>query len=217
LLKVFNFIGDSLNRGNYCVGVFLDLRKAFDTCSHEILLKKLYKLGIRNESLDWFKSYLSNRFQRVEINGHLSDVLSISCGVFQGSVLGPILFLCYINDIFNASSLATFLFADDTTCLAKNPSLRDLITYVNTELNKLAVWFKANKMAVNVSKTNNIIFHTRGKPTNLNGCDIVFDSNDTNVNPPDPALIQKVERIHNKHKAQKCKVLSYWESFLTNT
>ncbi len=87
--------------------------------THEILLKKLYKLGIRNESIDWFKSYLCNRSQRVEINGHLSDVLNISCGVFQGSVLGPILFLCYINDIFNASSLATFLFADDTTCLAE--------------------------------------------------------------------------------------------------
>jgi hypothetical protein len=203
LLKVFNFIGDSLNRGNYCVGVFLDLRKAFDTCSHEILLKKLSKLGIRNVSLNWFNSYLSNRFLRVEVNGHLSDILSILCGVFQGSVLGPILFLCYINDIFNVSSLATFLFADDTTCLAENPNLHDLISYVNTELNKLAVWFKANKMAVNVSKTNYIIFHTKGKPINLNGCDVVFDSNEINANPPDPELIQKIERIHDRHSDPK--------------
>jgi hypothetical protein len=168
-------------------------------CSHEILLKKLSKLGIRNKSLDWFKSYLNNHSQRVEINGYLSDILNISCSVFQGSVLGPILFLCYINDIFNASSLATFLFADYTTCLAENSNLHDLISYVNTELNKLAVWFKANTMAVNVSKTNYIIFHTRGKPTNLNGCEIVFDSNDTNVNPSNPALVQKLERIHTKH------------------
>jgi hypothetical protein len=191
ILKVFNFIGESLNKGNYCIGVFLDLRKAFDTCSHEILLKKLFKLGIRNESLDWFKSYLNNRSQRVEINGYLSDILNISCGVFQGSVLGPILFLCYINDIFNASSLATFLFADDTTCLAENPNLHDLISYVNTELNKLAVWFKANKMAVNVSKTNYIIFHTRGKTLNMNGCDVVFNSNDMNANPPQPRTYTK--------------------------
>ncbi len=80
--------------------------------------------------------------------------MSIACGVFQGSVLGPILFLCYINDIFKASSLAIFLFADDTTCLAENQNLNDLVAYVNVELNKLAVWFKTNKMAVNVSKTN---------------------------------------------------------------
>jgi hypothetical protein len=114
--------------------------------SHELLLKKLYKLGICNTSLDWFKSYLVNRSQRVEINEHLSNVLNISCSVFQGSVLGPILFLCYINDIFNASSFATFLLADDTTCLAENQNLHELITYVNTELNKLAVWFRTNKM-----------------------------------------------------------------------
>jgi hypothetical protein len=93
LIKVFNFIGDSLNRGNFCIGIFLDLRKAFDTCSHDILLKKLSKLGIRNSTLNWFNSYLSDRSQRVEIDGHLSNLLNISCGVFQGSILGPILFL----------------------------------------------------------------------------------------------------------------------------
>jgi hypothetical protein len=71
-------------------------------------------------SLDWFRSYLTDRSQKFEINGCLSNVLNISCGVFQGSVLGPNLFLCFINDIFNASSLAAFLFADDTTCLAEN-------------------------------------------------------------------------------------------------
>ncbi len=147
LLKVFNLIGDSLNRGNFCIGIFLDLRKAFDTCSHNILLKKLLKLGIRNTTLDWFKSYLTDRSQRVEIDGLLSNVLNISCGV--------------------------------------------------------AVWFKANKMAVNVSKTNYIVFHTRGKQVNLNGRDIIFNSNEINVITPDPALTQKVERIHNKHNNSK--------------
>jgi hypothetical protein len=157
---------------------------------------------------------LSNHSQRVEINGYLSNILNISCGVFQGSVLGPILFLCYINDIFNASSLATFLFADDTTCLAKNSNLHDLISFVNTELNKLAIWFKANKMAVNVSKTNYIIFPTRGKPFNLNGCEIVFNSNDMNVNPPNPALVQKLERIHNKHNDPKMQTFKLLGVFL---
>ncbi len=69
----------------------------------------------------------------------------IDCGVFQGSILGPLLFLCYINDINNATDLATFLFADDTSCLAEHKDLRTLINYVNSELQKLAVWFKANK------------------------------------------------------------------------
>ncbi len=210
LLKVFNYIGEALNGGKYCIGIFLDLRKAFDTCSHEILLKKLSNLGVRDMALDWFRSYLSNRMQKVDVNGHLSELLSISCGVFQGSILGPILFLCYINDIFSASDLATFLFADDTTCLAENNNLSDLIDYVNSELNKLAVWFKANRMAVNVSKTNYIIFHTRGKKTDLNGKSVVFNSNDPNSTHVDPNLIQILERVHDNHidpKMQSFKLL----------
>ncbi len=133
--------------------------------------------------------------------------------------LGCHWFLCYINDIFSATSLATFLFADDTTCLAENRNLHDLITYMNTELNKLAVWFKANKMAVNVGKTNYIIFHTRGKQINLNGRDIIFNSNEIDVATPDPALIQKIERVHNKHndpKMQSFKLLGvYLDEHLT--
>jgi hypothetical protein len=146
----------------------------------------------------------------VDINGHLSELLSISCGVFQGSILGPILFLCYINDIFSASDLATFLFADDTTCLAENNNLSDLIDYVNSELNKLAVWFKANRMAVNVSKTNYIIFHTRGKKVDLNGKSVIFNSNDPNSTHVDPNLIQILERVHDNHidpKMQSFKLL----------
>jgi hypothetical protein len=96
------------------------------------------------------------------------------CGVFQRSILGPILFLCYINDIFNATSLATFLFADNSTCLAENKNLPDLICYVKAEFKKLATWFKANKMAVNVSKTNYVIFRTKGKRVNLDEGGVVF-------------------------------------------
>ncbi len=135
----------------------------------------------------------------MEVNGHMSETLKISCGVFQGSILGPILLLCYINDIFNATNLATFLFADDTSCLAENNSLPDLITYVNGELNKLAVWFKANRMAVNVSKTNYIIFHTRGKQIDLDGLSVIFNSNDLDQQFPDPLLVQPVERIHDNN------------------
>ena len=94
-----NFISQSLNRGNFCIGIFLDLKKAFDVCSHEILLKKLKKFGIEGKAHDWFKSYLSNRKQKVDIMGKLSDETTINISVLQGTTLGPILFLCYINDI----------------------------------------------------------------------------------------------------------------------
>jgi hypothetical protein len=106
-----------------------------------------------------------------------------------------------------------FLFADDTTCLAENNNLHDLINYVNSELHKLAVWFKANKMAVNVSKTNYMIFHTRGKKVDLNNSHVVFNSNDADNPNADPNLIQNVERIHDNHvdpKFQSFKLLGVY-------
>jgi hypothetical protein len=127
LIQVVNNIGAALNRGNYCIGIFLDLRKAFYTCSHDILLKKLSKLGVKGTTLAWFSSYLSNRTQQVNVNGNLSSQLEITYGVLQGSILGPLLFLCYINDIYTSTELATFLFADDTTCLAEHNNLSDLV------------------------------------------------------------------------------------------
>ena len=163
LMHVTNFISSALNDSEYCIGIFLDLRKAFDVCSHDILLKKLNRLGVEGKEYSWFKTYLANRKQKVDINGILSDESIINISVLQGTTLGPILFLCYINDIYTATTLATYLFADDTTCLAKNKNLNALIDYVNIELRKLSNWFDSNKMAINVSKTKYIIFRTKGK------------------------------------------------------
>ena len=96
-------------------GIFLDLQKASDTVNHEILLMKLEHYGIRGISLDWFKTYLSGRKQYVSVNGSNSSFCNVSCGVPQGSVLGPLLFLIYINDLpYSSSKLAFYLFADDT-------------------------------------------------------------------------------------------------------
>ena len=136
----------------------MDLKKAFDVCSHPILLKKLKKLGVEGTALDWFTSYLSNRKQKVDKNGPFSGEKLINISVLQGSILGPTLFLCYINDLFSITNLATFLFADDISCLAENKNLPDLINFVNEELQKIANWFRSNKMAVNISKTKFIIF-----------------------------------------------------------
>jgi len=110
-----------------------------------------------------FKSYLANRTQQVDINGNLSDLKNLDISVLQGTILGPILFLCYINDLPLSTSLLSFLFADDTSCTDSDKSLPTLINHVNTELQKIAIWFRANKMAVNISKTKFIIFHNKGK------------------------------------------------------
>jgi ribonuclease P/MRP protein subunit RPP40 len=130
--------------------------KAFDVCSHKILLKKLEKMGIGGNSYAWFKNYLSGRTQLVDINGSRSEALNIDISVIQGSILGPILFLCYINDFYAATTLFSVLFADDTTGLGKGKNLRDLTTYMNSELQKIANWFRSNKMAINTTKPNSL-------------------------------------------------------------
>ncbi len=98
-MQILNYVTTALNDGMYCIDVFIDLKKAFDVCSHEILLAKLNKMGIQDTALTWFRNHLSGRSQIVDINNVLSDPLSIDISVIQGSILGPILFLCYINDL----------------------------------------------------------------------------------------------------------------------
>ena len=134
LLSVINYISSAMNDGDYCIGIFLDLKKAFDVCSHDILLKKMKHLGIKGNALKWFESYLSDRHQRVDINGVLSDLLSIDdLSIFQGSILGPILFLIYINDLPSATSLFSVLFADDTQALSRGKDLSKLVSDTNTK------------------------------------------------------------------------------------
>ena len=204
LLHVTNTIAKALNDGKFCIGLFLDLKKAFDVCSHEILLEKLKRFGVRGKSLEWFKSYLSNRSQYVDINGHISSPKSIDISVLQGSILGPILFLCYINDLPEATTLLTFLFADDTCGLISGPILSELIDIMNTEINKLANWFRANKMAVNIGKTKFIIFHAKTKKIDLNGKNIVFNNNEIGK-PFNPNLVTPLERVHNAHPDKECR------------
>jgi hypothetical protein len=150
---------------------------------------------------------------------HISSSAPIDCGVFHSSILGPLLFLCYIYDIYRSTELATFLFADDTTCLAEHKNLDTLINYVKRELQKLATWFKANKMAVNVSKTNYTIFQTCGKNININTPSLIFNSNDPGDPLPNPQLIQTLERIHDNNadpKLRSFKLLGvYFDEYLT--
>ena len=131
----------------------VDLKKAFDVCNHEILFKKLKSKGVRGKTLDWFKSYLQARRQIVDVNGHKSTEETIDMSVIQGSILGPTLFLIYIDDLPYSSLLETFLFADDTQGLMAGENLPELIDKVNVDLKKWAQWFRSNKMTVNTNKT----------------------------------------------------------------
>ena len=162
IIEVVDKLTETMDQGKATIGVFLDLSKAFDTIKHDILLDKLAHYGVRGTPLDWFKSYLTGRLQQVYYHNTLSNLASILCGVPQGSILGPLLFLIYINDITNCSDkLLMFLFADDTTVFITGSSNANLFTTMNMELNNLGNWFQANLMSLNAKKTNYIIFSSR--------------------------------------------------------
>lgn len=148
--------------------LFLDLSKAFDTLDHDILLNKLKYYGIKDNALDLFQSYLSRRKQFVEFEGYKSQLMALKTGVPQGSILGPLLFIIYINDISNASKkFNAIVYADDTTLQSTLNSFHidtsTSIESVNNEINKIYDWLLLNKLSLNISKTKFMIFHTPKK------------------------------------------------------
>ncbi len=161
IAQLVDKVNSSVERDKTTLGLFLDLSKAFDTIDHQILLHKLEHYGFRGIVLEWFRSYLDNRTQYVSYNDCKSDLKDIVCGVPQGSILGPLLFILYVNDITYTSNVLDFiLFADDTTILYSHKDINGKMDLINTELKEVTNWFKANKLSVNASKTNYMLLGT---------------------------------------------------------
>jgi len=165
----------------HTVGLFLDLSKAFDTLNHNILLDKLNNYGIRGLANEWIKSYLSGRKQYVCFNQHSSKSTNINCGVPQGSILGPLLFLIYINDLPICSPSSHFIiFADDTNIIFSHDDPIKLERLINTELDNISNWFKLNKLSLNIDKTNFMIF--KNKHSNKPGININIKIDNKEIN-----------------------------------
>ena len=159
ILQLTNQILQSFSQDKFTIGFFIDLSKAFDTVDHNILLKKLSFYGIRNNNLNWFRSYLSNRKQYISSQHSDTEMRTIICGVPQGSILGPLLFLLFVNDLTQSTSLDPIMFADDTNLFYSNKNIDTLFEIVNKELIKINTWFQANKLSLNANKTKYIFFH----------------------------------------------------------
>ncbi len=166
-------IYDTFEKKEHGIGIFLDLSKAFDTINHDILLKKLEWYGVRGKALEWYTSYLCNRKLYTKYNNNESDFYDIKYGVPQGSILGPLLFILYINDLPNAVKHSSpILFADDTSLYLSHKSLKEVTLRANADLNQLQEWFQVNRMSLNISKTQYIHFTLNTKKTKYTNIEI---------------------------------------------
>ena len=167
LIEITDQIRFSMDNNQITCGIFVDLSKAFDTVNHNILLDKLENLGIRGKALELFKSYLSDRVQYVNIDNCKSKTRPITCGVPQGSVLGPLFFLLFINDLPKCCpSGKVRIFADDTNVFFHCNNIKELIEIGQRIMNQLHTWFTANKLTLNTDKSTFTIFRTKRKIIN---------------------------------------------------
>ena len=158
LISITEEIRKALDNNEFSCGVFLDFQKAFDTVNHKILIDKLHHYGVRGVTLSWFELYLTNRIQQTIVNDTVSDRIEVTHGVPQGSVLGPLLFLIYINNL-NEAIFHSIIhhFADDTNILFSHKSLKKINKYINHDLSQIVQWLRANRISLNASKREIIL------------------------------------------------------------
>ena len=173
MIYLVDRISQALGDGDYVLGLYLDFTKAFDTVNHQILLQKLEHYRIRGMGLEWFDSNLSQRKQYVDFDGIKSKTSRITYGVPQGSILGPLLFLLYINDLSKVSSvLFSLLFTDDSNMFATGKDPNELIKNTNEEIKKILNWLDIKQLILNVKKTHFMV--VRGSRRNLKVQDILM-------------------------------------------
>ncbi len=173
---------DAIDRGEYIGIVALDLKKAFDTVNHSILLKKLVCYNLSPSVIKWFESYLSERTHITNVNGVKSDEQICKCGIPQGSILGPLLFIMYINDLPNhVTNMNVSMYADDTILFYSSKDINDIVFKINKDLENVENWLSKNKLSLNVSKTNYMIIGTPQKLANISDVDLNINIKGTSI------------------------------------
>ena len=169
IAQLVDQIFEDFEKNKYTLGVFLDFSKAFDTVDHSLLLRKLWLYGITDRNYAWIKSYLSNHLQYIQIDENSgTEFCVMKCGVPQGSILGPLLFLLYVNDLKSASSvLDPIMFADDTNLFHTNSNIPKLFSTMIEELAIINQWFTSNKLSLNAEKTKYSFFHKPSKKDDI--------------------------------------------------
>ena len=202
----------NMDRGLHSRVIFLDLKNAFDTVDHHILLSKLELYGVKGTSLKWFKSYLSGRNQICSVNSRMSSIRETKCGVPQGSNLGPILFLLYINDLPNClETTKANLFADDTNLSCEGFSPYEIETKLKKDIENVHRWLTANKLSLNMKKTEFMIIGSRHHLTSIENSPILrlAENNIKRVSQKESlGMIQDEQLKWDKHNDKQCKIIT---------
>ena len=172
LIHLTDFIRFQMDKGNLVGMILLDLKKTFDTVNHSIFLMKLKAIGLSESPVRWFSSYLSDRRQLVDLSGTYSSPGTISCGVPQGSILGPLLFLIYVNDMSAVVENKLLLYADDSAILVPAKSKQEIETRLSHDLDILSQWLICNKLSLHLGKTESILFGSKQRLKSQSQLDI---------------------------------------------
>lgn len=178
LTSLADRIKQNTDNGLYTGMVLLDLQKAFDTVDHKILLSKLKAVGSEQGVVTWFDSYLSGRNQVVDVNGIMSSPHKVTCGVPQGSILGPLLFILYVNDMYSAVTCELILYADDSALIVSGDDVEEIQTVLRNELMNVSKWLEANKLSLHLGKTESILFGSKSHLKKTDKMEIVCNGNE---------------------------------------